>query len=69
MLKIPKLDFGFNDAENYRMKEYKELFNDIFLQTEALDQLCKNNNFFLIGNNYFYKPVPEDISLFRAGSQ
>lgn len=49
MLKIPELNFGFNDAENYRMKEYKKLFNSIFLQTKALDDLCKSNNFFLIG--------------------
>lgn len=49
MLKISELNFGFKDAENYRMKEYKDLFNSIFLQTKALDDLCKSSNFFLIG--------------------
>lgn len=49
MLTIAQLDFGFNDAENYRRKETKELFNKIFIRTDALDRLCETNIFFLIG--------------------
>lgn len=49
MLSIPELNFGFNDAENYRRKENKELFNHIFLRTDALERLCEMNNYFLIG--------------------
>ena len=46
MLPIPKLNFGFSDAENYKNKEYKELFNQIFVRTAELDNLCKSNIFF-----------------------
>jgi hypothetical protein len=49
MLSIPQLNFGFNDAENYRRKENKELLNEIFVRTEDLDRICGNNVFFLIG--------------------
>jgi hypothetical protein len=49
MLPIPQLNFGFNDAENYRRRENKELLNQIFVRTEDLDRICGNNVFFLIG--------------------
>lgn len=49
MLPISKLNFGFGDAENYKDKEYKELFTNIFLRTEELDKLCKSNIDFLLG--------------------
>ncbi len=49
MKKIPELKFGFRDAENYRNKDFKELFNKIFVRTEELDSLCKSNVFFLLG--------------------
>lgn len=49
MLKIQELNFGFNDAENYKRRENKNLFNQVFCRTEALDDLCERSKFFLIG--------------------
>lgn len=49
MKPIPELDLGYRDAVNYRSNENKELFNRIFLRTPELDQLCKSNANFLIG--------------------
>jgi len=49
MLKIEEMKFGFNDAENYKKRENKEFFNDIFFKTDAVETLCHNNIYFLIG--------------------
>lgn len=49
MLRIPELNLGFGDAENYKRKENKKFFNDIFLRNESLEKLCEKNVFFLIG--------------------
>lgn len=49
MKKLSGLTFGFSDAENYRRRENKDLFNQIFLRTDALDLLKKENTYFLIG--------------------
>lgn len=49
MLKIPELNFGFSDAENYKRRENKDLFNNIFLRNDSLDKLCEDRAFFLIG--------------------
>jgi len=49
MLTIPELNFGFSDAENYKRRENKDLFNHIFLRTDSLDKLCESRSFFLIG--------------------
>ena len=49
MLKIPELNFGFSDAENYKRRENKDLFNHIFLRNDSLDKLCESRIFFLIG--------------------
>ena len=49
MLKIPELNLGFRDAENYKRKENRELFNKIFIRTESLEKLLDPNIFFLIG--------------------
>jgi cold shock CspA family protein len=46
---ISEIKFGFSDAENYRRRENKDIFNKIFLRTEALDRLCERNVFFLVG--------------------
>jgi len=35
MLEIKELKFGYNDAENYRRKAEKELFNSLFVRTEC----------------------------------
>ncbi|MEH2287517.1 P-loop ATPase, Sll1717 family [Nostoc sp.] len=49
MLKIQELEFGFNDAENYKRSENKSFLNKVFFRTEELDKLCERNTFFLIG--------------------
>lgn len=49
MKSLKDLNLGFNDAENYRRKDEKELFNRVFLKTDALDKLRKSSTFFLIG--------------------
>jgi hypothetical protein len=49
MLKISELNFGFNDAENYRRKENKQLLNQFFIRTESLDHIIHGNSFFLMG--------------------
>lgn len=49
MLEIPKLNFGFGDAENYKRRENKTFFNSIFLRNEALEKLCEKRIFFLVG--------------------
>jgi len=46
---ISELSIGFNDAENYKVREAKQLFNQIFVRTEALDRLCDSNIYFSIG--------------------
>ena len=43
------LDLGFSDAENYKRRENKELFNRVFLRNEPLERLCNNNICFLVG--------------------
>ena len=78
MLEIPKLNFGYNDAENYRRREEKELFNSLFVRTEHLDQLCNNDRFFLMGDkgtgktayavylvNNFYNNIFASLSYIR----
>lgn len=50
MLKIIRdLELGFRDAENYRRRENKDLFNSIFLRTPSLERLCSQSTFFLVG--------------------
>ena len=49
MKPILELNLGFRDAESYKLKDNKELFNKIFIRTEALDDLLRNNRYFLIG--------------------
>ena len=49
MKPLPEIVFGFSDAENYRRRENKQLFDRIFLRTDALDKLCGRNIFFLVG--------------------
>jgi hypothetical protein len=46
---IRELNFGFADAENYRRRENRDLFNQIFFRTENLDKLCDRSTFFLLG--------------------
>lgn len=49
MENICDLDLGFNDAENYRKKDYKTLFNQIFVKNYFLDELLQSSKYFLIG--------------------
>ncbi|WP_317064964.1 P-loop ATPase, Sll1717 family [Methanoculleus caldifontis] len=49
MLPIANLDLGYNDAENYKRPRDRELFNKIFIHTDALDKLCDDNVYFLVG--------------------
>ncbi len=49
MKQLAELTFGFSDAENYRRRENKDLFSQIFLRTEALKEVKKRNIYFLIG--------------------
>ena len=49
MKALNKLKFGFTDAENYRRRENKDIFNQIFLRTGALEELQAPSSFFLVG--------------------
>ena len=49
MKKFFELDLGFSDAENYKRRENKDLFNRVFLRNEPLERLCKNDIYFLVG--------------------
>jgi len=49
MKPILSLNFGYNDAENYKRRENKEFFNKIFVRNEFLEQLLNNDKYFLIG--------------------
>lgn len=46
---IKDLELGFNDAENYRKRENKNLFNQIFVKNYFLDELLDSSKYFLIG--------------------
>jgi DNA replication protein DnaC len=46
---LANLTFGFSDAENYRRRENKDLFNRIFLRTDELEKLKRQNTYFLVG--------------------
>lgn len=47
---ISELNFGFNDAINYRRRENKNAFNQLFVKNEKLDDLMKLSTYFLIGD-------------------
>ncbi len=49
MKQVPELYLGFRDAENYKRRENKDLFNRIFLRTSDIDRLCDPSIFFLVG--------------------
>jgi hypothetical protein len=49
MIPISQLKLGSNDAQNYRKRGNKEYFNKIFLKTEELDDICKDDKYFLLG--------------------
>lgn len=49
MKKISELELGYRDAENYKRRENKNLFNKLFLRTESLEKLTDQNISFLMG--------------------
>src|SRR3972149_6828848 len=49
MKPIRELNLGFGDAENYRRRENKDLFNTIFVKNDFLDKLLDSSSYFLIG--------------------
>jgi len=49
MKSVSDLALGFRDAESYKNREYRELFNRIFVRTRTLDQLCDPSVYFSIG--------------------
>lgn len=49
MKPIKHLETGYADAENYKRRENKELFNKVFIRNEYLDELCEPNISFLVG--------------------
>ena len=49
-LPISDLTLGFNDAINYRRRENKSAFNQLFVRNEKLDDLMKLSTYFLIGD-------------------
>ena len=73
MKNICDLDLGFNDAENYRRRENKSLFNLIFVKNYFFDEILNPNKYFLIGekgtgktaysvflsNNYYNENISE----------
>lgn len=50
MKRIQVLKFGFSDAENYKRRENKELFNHLFMRNEYLDNIACPSTTFLVGD-------------------
>ncbi len=50
MKQIKDITFGFSDAENYKKRENKELFNHLFIRNEYLDAMADLSTTFLIGD-------------------
>ena len=51
MKSIKDLDFGYGDAASYRKsRKYREFFSKIFVKDEKLEQLMREDTYFLIGD-------------------
>lgn len=50
MKPIVDLNLGYSDAENYKRRENKELFNSVFIQNHNLEKLCHPSTTFLVGD-------------------
>jgi hypothetical protein len=48
-LPVTDLNLGFNDAENYKKPEHKELFNKIFIDNSFLKKIALNSTYFVLG--------------------
>lgn len=49
MKKIKELNLGFSDAQNYLQRSNKQMFSEVFVKNDYLDNLLQPNTFFLIG--------------------
>ena len=49
MKNVSDLVLGFPDAENYKRRENKDLFNQVFIRNRHLDRLCEPAISFLVG--------------------
>lgn len=49
MKTIAELNLGFSDAQNYSLKNNKNMFNDVFVKNSFLEDIIAPNNYFLIG--------------------
>lgn len=49
MRKLKDLNIGFSDAENYKRRENKQIFQKLFVQNDFLERLLDPNISFLIG--------------------
>jgi hypothetical protein len=47
---IKYLTFGFSDAENYKRRENKELFNNLFMRNDFLERIANPSTTFLVGD-------------------
>lgn len=78
MKKVTELRLGFSDAEDYRRRENRDLFNAIFVKNIFLDNLMKPSTFFLIGekgtgktaysvylSNNFYEGTKSELKYIR----
>lgn len=50
MKSIEESMFGFSDAENYKRRENKQLFNQLFLRNEFLEKIICPSTTFLVGD-------------------
>ena len=49
MKPVKDLWMGYRDAESYKVRSKKDIFNRIFIRTPELDRLCEEDVYFLIG--------------------
>lgn len=51
MKKLSELDLGYGDAASYRKsRRYRNFFSEVFVRDEKLDQLMRDDSYFLIGD-------------------
>ena len=49
MKPLSEIELGYSDAENYKKRRNKELFNKVFLRNDALQRLCSDDICFVVG--------------------
>lgn len=49
MKTIKELNLGFRDAQSYSQKDYKNMFNEVFVRNHFLEELLDSTKYFLIG--------------------